>query len=324
MTKTAVIALGGNALTLPGQAGTHQELLASARAMAASVNEVIEAGWRAVLVHGNGPQVGNLAVQQESTALVPAQPLATLGAMTQGQLGSLIAMSIDRVRGPGSAASLITHVTVDPADPAFAEPTKPIGPFFDRGQAERLAADRGWVMHPDSGRGYRRVVASPEPTGIVEIDAVRALVEAGVLVIAAGGGGIPVADGGRPRRGREPRDPFVDAVIDKDRAARLLATLLGAQALLLVTAVDRVMLDYGTPRQSGLATVTADEAAGYLRQGQFPPGSMGPKIGAALQFLDTGGDLAVITSPRLLAATLAGRPGGGTRIEPVAHGGQVR
>jgi len=318
MTKTAVVALGGNALTLPGQAGTSAELMANAASMAACVNEVIEAGWRVVIVHGNGPQVGNLALQQEATPLAPAQPLPALGAMTQGQLGSVLAHSIDALRGHGSAAALITHVTVDRADPAFLAPTKPIGPFFGRARAEQLAAERGWTIRPDAGRGYRRVVASPEPTGIVEIGAIRALVDAGLLVIAAGGGGIPLT-------GRPACHEFADAVIDKDRAARLLATILGAQALLLVTAVDRVMLDYGTPRQSGLAAVTADEAARHLAEGQFPAGSMGPKIEAALQFLAAGGDLAVITSPRLLARSLAGAgPDGGTRIERgpahVVHG----
>src|SRR5215468_12547539 len=137
MAKTAVIALGGNALTRAGQPGTHDEMLANAAGMAAAVNEVIEAGWRVVLVHGNGPQVGNLALQQESTALAPAQPLAALGAMTQGQLGSLLALAIDRLRGPGSAVSVVTHVTVNRADPAFGAPTKPIGPFFGRDQAQR-------------------------------------------------------------------------------------------------------------------------------------------------------------------------------------------
>ena len=316
MTKTAVVALGGNALTLPGQAGRCEEMLANAAEMATAINEVMDAGWRVVVVHGNGPQVGNLALQQEATALVPAQPLAALNAMTQGQLGSLIALSVDLLRGPGRSASLITHVTVDQADPAFQAPTKPIGPFFDQAQAERLAAERGWVVQPDSGRGYRRVVASPEPVGIVEIDAIRALIDAGLLVIAAGGGGIPLASpGGATGGGRV--GVYADAVIDKDRAARLLATLIGAQALLLVTAVDRVMLDYGTPRQAALASMTADEAARHLEEGQFPPGSMGPKIGAALRFLADGGDLAVITTPRLLARTLAGADAdGGTRIEP--------
>jgi carbamate kinase len=242
---------------------------------------------------------------------VPAQPLALLGAMTQGMLGSLIARSIDLLRGRGTAAALVTHVIVDPADPAFGSPSKPIGPFFEAAEAERLARRGGWVIQPDSGRGYRRVVASPQPGSVIEIEAVRALVEAGHLVIAAGGGGIPVlaADTCRP----------VDAVIDKDRAACLIARQLGAQALLLVTAVDQVMLDYGLPTQTALGTITADEAARHLAEGQFPPGSMGPKIEAALRFLDEGGDLAVITSPALLAATLGGRgQPAGTRIERAA------
>jgi carbamate kinase len=308
MAKTAVIALGGNALTRAGQPGTYDEMLANAAVMAAAVNEVIEAGWRVVIVHGNGPQVGNLALQQEATTMVPAQPLALLNAMTQGELGSVIACAIDLLRGPGTAAALVTHVTVDPADPAFQSPSKPIGPFFERSEAQQLAASRGWVVKPDSGRGYRRVVASPEPTGVIEIDALRALVGAGHLVIAAGGGGIPVADA-------TTRGAIVDAVIDKDRAAGLIARLLGAQALLLVTAVDRVMLDYGTPKQSELGTITAAEAARYLDDGQFPPGSMGPKIESALRFLADGGELAVVTSPGLLAATLAGGQRSGTRIE---------
>jgi carbamate kinase len=329
MAKTAVVALGGNALTLPGQAGTCEEMLTRATDMAASINGIIEAGWRVVVVHGNGPQVGSLALQQEATALVPAQPLAMLGAMTQGQIGSMLALAIGRLRGPGSAASLITHVVVDPADPAFGAPTKPIGPFFEPGQAQRLAAERGWTVQPDSGRGYRRVVASPQPVGIVEIAAIRALVDAGVLVIAAGGGGIPLAAGptgpvgdgstgpagaGSADAGRSLRTALADAVIDKDRAARLLATLIGAQALLLVTAVDRVMLDYGTPQQSSLGAVTVDEMTRYLDEGQFPPGSMGPKVEAALQFLGNGGEVAVVTSPGLLAQTLAGADPGGTRI----------
>ncbi len=309
MTKTAVVALGGNALTRAGQAGTCDEMLANAMAMAAAVNDVIDAGWRVVIVHGNGPQVGNLALQQEATSMVPAQPLALLNAMTQGLLGSLIARAVDQLRGPGTSAALITHVTVDPADRAFGSPAKPIGPFFEASEAQQLAASRGWVVQPDSGRGYRRVVASPEPTSVIEIDAMRTLVDAGHLVIAGGGGGIPVAAGGTP-------GVTVDAVIDKDRAACLIATLLGAQALLLVTAVDRVMLDYGTLRQSELGTITAAEAARYLGEGQFPPGSMGPKIEAALRFLAGGGELAVITSPSLLAATLTSDGGrSGTRIE---------
>ena len=311
MTKIAVVALGGNALTQAGQSGSCDEMMANAAAMATAVNDVLEAGWRVVIVHGNGPQVGNLALQQEATSAVPAQPLALIGAMTQGMLGSLIARAIDLLRGRGTAAALVTHVTVDPADPAFGTPSKPIGPFYEPVEAERLARRGGWVVQPDSGRGYRRVVASPQPVGVIEIEAMRALVEAGHLVIAGGGGGIPVLAGDPGRT--------VDAVIDKDRAACLIARQLGARALLLVTAVDQVMIDFGRPTQAGLGTITADHVASYLAEGQFPPGSMGPKIEAALRFLADGGELAVITSPTLLAATLAGRgPTSGTRIERMA------
>ena len=318
MTKIAVVALGGNALTRADQSGTCGEMMVNAATMAMAVNDVLEAGWRVVIVHGNGPQVGNLALQQEAASMVPAQPLALLGAMTQGLLGSLIARAIDLLRGSGTAAALITHVTVDPADPAFVSPSKPIGPFFEPVEAQRLAARSGWVVQPDSGRGYRRVVASPWPTGVIEIEALRTLVDAGHLVIAGGGGGIPVAT--------TDTCGVIDAVIDKDRAACLIAGQLGAQALLLVTAVDRVMLNYGTPAQSGLGTITADEAARYLQEGQFPPGSMGPKIEAALRFLAEGGELAVVTSPALLATTLTGsaKPAG-TRIERTSsQTGRVR
>jgi carbamate kinase len=316
MTKTAVVALGGNALTRAGQSGTCDEMLANAAAMATAVHAVIQAGWRVVVVHGNGPQVGNLALQQEATAMVPAQPLPLLSAMTQGLLGSLLARAINLLCGPGTAVALITHVTVDAADPAFGAPTKPIGPFFEPDEARRLAEGRGWVVQPDSGRGYRRVVASPEPASVLEIDALRALVNAGHLVIAGGGGGIPVQAAG-------PHGGLADAVIDKDRVASLIARLLGAQALALVTAVDRVMLDYGQPTQSELGTITADEAARHHADGQFPPGSMGPKIEAALRFLAEGGEVAVVTSPDLLAETLSGTLVGsvgggarsGTRIE---------
>jgi carbamate kinase len=306
MTKIAVVALGGNALTRLGQAGTADEMAANAAAMAASVNEVIEAGWRVVIVHGNGPQVGNLALQQEATTMVPALPLTLLNAMTQGELGSLIASAVNALRGAGTAVALVSHVTVSGTDPAFAAPAKPIGPFFTQEEAERLAATRGWAVQPDSGRGFRRVVPSPEPAGVAELGAIRTLTEAGHVVIACGGGGIPVTVAGRPGP---------DAVIDKDRAASMLARLLGAQALLIVTAVDRVMLDYGTPQATELDTITADQAGRYLADGQFPAGSMGPKIEAVLAFLAAGGEWAAITSPGLLAATVSGRGRGGTRIE---------
>jgi carbamate kinase len=310
MTKTAVVALGGNAFTRSGQAGTSEEKARNAAPMAAAVKSVLDAGWRVVIVHGNGPQIGNLALQQEATDRVPAQPLDLLGAMTQGELGSLIARAVDALCGPGTAVPVITHAIVDADDPAFRNPTKPIGPFFTKDESERVARERGWAMRDDAGRGYRRVVPSPHPKDLLELSGIRVLVDAGKLVVAAGGGGIPVV--ARP-------DGYagVEAVIDKDHTARLLATNLPARALLLVTAVETIFLDYGTPRQRPLRRISGAEARCHLDDGQFPPGSMGPKVEAALQFLDQGGELAVVTTPELMAATLVGRGAHiGTRIEP--------
>jgi carbamate kinase len=264
-----------------------------------------------VVVHGNGPQVGNLALQQDALAdTVPAQPLHQLSAMTQAQLGGVLARAIDAECGPGAAVCVVTHVLVDPADTAFEHPTKPIGPFLSADEAAALAASRGWTVAEDAGRGYRRLVPSPRPTGIVEIAAVLGLARAGHVVLAAGGGGVPVratADGGLAA---------VDAVIDKDLAAAALAVALGADELYLLTGVDCVLLDHGRPGERPVHRLDAAEAARHLAEGQFPPGSMGPKITAALTFLRAGGHLAVITSARLLEAAAAGRPGAGTRIEP--------
>lgn len=315
MTKTAVVALGGNAFTRVGQAGTYTEQAASAAVMAAAVKSVLDAGWRVVIVHGNGPQVGNLAVQQEATGQVPAQPLHLLTAMTQGQLGSLIALAIDSLCGPGTAVPVITHAVVDAQDPAFGHPSKPIGPFFTQETAGQVAEEKGWTMREDAGRGYRRVVASPAPLDFLELAGIRALIGAGKLVVAAGGGGIPVIPGPAGYQGAE-------AVIDKDHAACLLATTLPAQALLLVTAVEAVFLDYGTDHQRALRRMSIGDAERHLAAGQFPAGSMGPKVSAALRFLRAGGEVAVITTPEQLAATLSGS-GPGTRVEqPGTRAGQ--
>src|SRR3954447_11258148 len=180
----AVVAVGGNAMTAAGEAGTASEIAANARQMAGSLARLVAAGWGVAVVHGNGPQVGNLAIQQEEgTHLVPAQPLHQLVAMTQGQLGGVLAREIDLCCGPGTAVAVVTHVGVDPADRAFRPPTKPIGPFFTAERADALARDRGWRVVEDSGRGYRRVVASPVPVGIVEVDAIRTLLAAGHVVL---------------------------------------------------------------------------------------------------------------------------------------------
>jgi len=273
------------------------------------------AGWEVVLVHGNGPQVGNLAIQQEEGSdAVPEQPLFSLGAMTQGQLGSLFALALRKVLGARAPdiVPLVTHSEVDPADPAFADPTKPIGPFFTAEEAQAFAAERGWAVREDAGRGWRRVVPSPEPVRILESGPIRTLLDAGVVVIAAGGGGIPVVAAPGGYRG-------VEAVIDKDYAAERLATALGAEALVLVTSVEAVLLDYGTPKQRAMLEMSVEDAEAHLAEGQFPAGSMGPKVRAGVRFLRHGGEVAVITTPALVYASLEGtvselegRPG--TRI----------
>jgi carbamate kinase len=209
-------------------------------------------------------------------------------------------------------AALVTHVTVDPADPAFSHPSKPIGPFLGRAEAEDLAARRGWSIVEDSGRGYRRVVPSPEPIDILETGAILALIQAGYVVVAAGGGGVAVVSTPDGYRG-------IDAVIDKDYAAQRLAASLLAEALVLVTGVETVMLDFGTPRQHAVEEMTVDEAERHLADGQFPPGSMGPKVRAATRFLRAGGRVAVITTPELVYPSLEGRASqlegtGGTSI----------
>ncbi len=304
------MALGGNAFTRGHESGTYDEMAANAREMAEAVDGLRRAGWRVAVVHGNGPQVGTLAIQQDAgEPMVPGQPLWALGSMTQGLLGSLFCLALREVGGERGTevVSLVTHVRIDPADPAFARPTKPIGPFFSAEAAQRLAGQRGWRVVEDAGRGYRRVVPSPAPVEILEARAITRLLEQGSIVVAAGGGGIPVAH-------RDGRPAGVDAVIDKDLAAALLGTTIGAQALVLVTDVDAVMLDFGTPRQRPLGTVSADEMRQHLRNGQFPEGSMGPKVRACLRFLDAGGRCAVIARPRLAPAVLSGHPAAGTRI----------
>jgi len=323
MGRIVVLALGGNALTNVGQAGTYEELEANATSMARSVSSLMRTGWEVVLVHGNGPQVGNLALQQEEGSdVVPPQPLFVLGAMTQGQIGSLLSLALRKVVGPRAPGivSVVTHAEVDPADPAFDNPTKPIGPFLDPAEAQAYAAARGWAVKEDAGRGWRRVVPSPEPISILEGPAIRALLEGGFVVIAAGGGGIPVVASGPTYHG-------IEAVIDKDYAAQHLASSLEAQALVLVTSVESVLLDYGTPDQRAIEEMSLEDAEHHLTAGQFPEGSMAPKVRAATRFLRAGGEVAVITTPALVYASLEGtvselegRPG--TRIVRMRSAGE--
>ncbi len=302
--KTVVVALGGNALIKPGQQGTHEEQSANAAAMAKAVGQLVEKGYRVVIAHGNGPQVGNLAVQQVcSSDVVPPLPLHSLGAMTQGQIGSLLVQALWAAlpHHRGRLVAVVTHAVVDAEDPAFDAPSKPIGPFLDA-QAEASAIVRGWIVGDDAGRGRRRLVPSPSPRAILEADAISLLVDAGFLVIAGGGGGIPLAR-------REYQLTGVEAVIDKDRTALELAKAVRADVLALITGIDHVLLDFGTPGERPIIEMTTQDAQRYIAGEQFAVGSMKPKVEAAVEFVNAGGEFALITSPACLVAAAAGEAG---------------
>lgn len=306
-----VVAVGGNALA-PAGLGDYAGQAERAADLARTVIAMLDDGRRLLVVHGNGPQVGALAIAQEAVARdVPPQPLFALGAMTQGQLGFLLGQAIgDALEASGrprTVAAVMTQVVVDGGDGAFSAPTKPIGPFFSEGRAKRLAQARGWAVAEDAGRGWRRVVASPEPLEVVEWPEIERLLTDGRVVIACGGGGVPVTRSGSDLEG-------VDAVIDKDLSAALVGRLVGADTLLLLTGVDRVALDFGKPTQREVAEMTLDEARAHMADGQFPAGSMGPKVDAAIRFVEGGGSAAVIGRLERAAEALAGTSG--TRIVP--------
>lgn len=306
----AVVALGGNAITREGQGGTYPEMLANCQEMAASVCALREAGWRVVITHGNGPQVGNLAIQQEAGGHeVPGQPLFALGAMTQGLIGHLIQMALlgTHDEGLGPVVGVVTHVIVDGQDEAFGRPSKPIGPFYSHHEAKVRSDLSGHQIIEDSGRGYRIVVPSPRPQVVLEGDAISELSQDGYLVVAGGGGGIPVVDHDGTLVG-------IEAVVDKDRCAALLAAHLGADALLLVTGVECVLADFGKPTEREIHFVEAAQMREYAEQGQFPAGSMGPKVEAALDFIDTSDGYAVITDASSMALALGEGDAPGTRI----------
>ena len=309
-TRTAVIAIGGNSLVRPGEADSFEQQLRTAEETCEGIAEIVSAGYRVVVTHGNGPQVGDALLRSElAAAQVPPLPLDACGAETQGSIGYTLQQVLGNVfrrRGISNpVVAVVTQVVVDPQDPAFANPTKPIGPFYTREEAQRRMRELGWHMVEDAGRGYRRVVPSPEPREIIELPAIQRALESGSVVIAVGGGGIPVIRRGDKLVG-------VEAVIDKDRASSLLATALGAPVFIISTSVDRVALNYRRPGERFVDSLTVSEAARCLAEGHFPPGSMGPKIEAALAFLENGGQVVVITSPGSLAASLAGQAG--TRI----------
>jgi carbamate kinase len=303
-----VLALGGNALIRPGDRGTLEEQYGRISEAMAHTADLLTAGFAAVITHGNGPMVGNLLLQMEcARALVPPMPLFISDADTEGSLGYLIQQclvnELHRRGLPRQVATVVTQVVVSAVDPAFQAPDKPIGPFYPAGEAARLQTEQGWQLVEDAGRGWRRVVPSPQPLTIIEQDIISYLLQGGIIVIAAGGGGVPVI--------RRPDGDLrgVEAVIDKDRAAAVLAREIAADLLIFLTAVDYVYLDYGQAGQRPLPTLTRAEARKYLADGQFAPGSMGPKIESALDFLSQGGRRVLITQPENLAAALQGRTG---------------
>jgi len=308
-----VLAIGGNSLIRDETHRTVQDQWVLARETCHHIADIIAAGHRVVVTHGNGPQVGFIIRRSElARHELHEVPLDSCDADTQGAIGYMIQQSLEneftRRRLAKLAVSVVTQVEVRADDPAFTRPSKPIGSFMDEGVARSRAAREGWTVVEDAGRGWRRVVASPEPVAIVELDAIRTLVDAGFVVTAVGGGGIPVVrDAAGELHG-------VEAVIDKDLASSLLATALKADQFVISTSVDRVYLDYGTPSARPIDRLTLDEARRYLAEGQFGEGSMAPKIRAVVRYLEQGGKRAVITCPEELELAIDGRAG--TEIVP--------
>ena len=299
--SATVVALGGNALVREGERGTVAEQRANLREHCAALAPLL--GGPLVVTHGNGPQVGAALLRSERAAdEAPPLPLWLAVAQTQAEIGSLIGLELGAlVKRP--IATIVTHVRVDEDDPAFAEPTKPIGPFYSGEQAKRLDAERGWRLVEDAGRGWRRVVPSPEPRAVVELEAVRRLLDDGIVAVACGGGGIPVVE-------RSGRLDGIDAVIDKDLSSALLATALGARRLVVVTDVPALLRGYGTPVEEEVRSLTPAEAEELLPE--LAAGSMRPKVEASARFArETGGE-ALIVSAAGLADALEGKSG--TRI----------
>ncbi len=276
----AVVALGGNAFNRPGEPITQETHLRNVDVAARVVARIVQEGHQVVVTHGNGPQVGYLAELQKENGTFR---LDALNAMTQGMLGYFIVSALDRYLGRGRAVALVTRVEVDCDDPAFKNPTKFIGPLYSREQAEALAQKYGWQIRQDPRGGWRRVAASPTPLKIVEVEAVKRLLDAGFIVVAAGGGGIPICG-----------DRGVEGVIDKDLASSLLALELDADFFMILTDTDAVYLNYRKPNQRRLDKVRVEELERYFAEGHFPPGSMGPKVQAVINFVKKSGKRAAI------------------------------
>jgi carbamate kinase len=306
-----VIALGGNAAYPPTIKGTAEEQLDVMAGLCEHFVRTVEAGYRLILTHGNGPVVGNILFRMARTALeLPPMPMDVCVAHSQGGMGYMLEQSFANVLKrhgcPAKVAAVLTEVEVAPDDPAFSNPTKPVGKFFSAEEAARMEAETGWVFKEDSGRGWRRVVPSPVPKQILDLHAIEALLAADIIPIAAGGGGIPVI------RDAHGCHHGVPAVIDKDLTSAMLAAQAGASTFIMLTGVEQVMLDFGKPTQRAVSVMTVSEARRHMADGQFPPGSMGPKVEAALNYLAVCDGAVVITSLERAFDALTGAAG--TRI----------
>jgi carbamate kinase len=310
-TKIALIAFGGNAILPENQRGLQEEQMRNAQKAAELMVQIVRKGYELIVVHGNGPQVGNLLIQmEEASNKIPPFSLDVCDAMTEGSMGFMLEKAIINELRRNSidkdVATVITQVVVDKDDPAFQKPTKPVGPFYPKFRGQQLARQKRWTMVEDAGRGYRKVVPSPKPIDIVPKWVIRDLVISGRIVIAAGGGGIPVIINSRGLY------EGAEAVIDKDYAASLLAREVGVDLFIILTGIPRVYHNFGQPDQKPLPVITIEEARRYLAEGQFPPGSMAPKIQAAIEYIEAGGKEVLITSASHLKAALLNRSG--TRI----------
>jgi carbamate kinase len=307
-----VVAIGGNAIIAEHERGTWAEQCANAAVIAGQLAALKRTGHELVLTHGNGPQVGALHVQHaRAREKVPALPFDALVAMTQGQLGYLLQSAIEDADPDVRTVTIVTRVRVEAEDPSFSHPTKPIGRFFDDEAEARRAAGQTLTVAPDAGRGWRTVVPSPRPHEIVEFEQIAAVAGSGALVIAAGGGGIPVVR-------RYGRLVGAEAVIDKDRASAVLARAVDASLLIMLTGVECVALDFGTRWQRDMARLTASDAERLLAEGEFPPGSMGPKVESAARFVRETGGAAIVTCAERLLDAVEGTAG--TRVVPDAEG----
>ena len=309
MDKCVMIALGGNAIKQPDERGTVEEQMRNVAVACRQIAEIAKQGYKIVITHGNGPQVGNLAIQQEQAQnIVPPQPLVVLGSMTQGQIGYMMQQSLRNLLGEDGweVVTVVTQVLVDRDDPDFVDPNKPVGPFYTEEEAKKIGEENGWTVkhvRPSGDRQWRRVVPSPIPLGIVEGKAIKTMVDAGMIVIASGGGGIPVI------KNDEGWLEGVDAVIDKDRAGSVLAKEVDAHIFLVLTDVDCAKLDYGKPDERPVERMTPAEAWKYSEEGHFLPGSMGPKVEACTRFVEDGGERSIITSLAKAVDALKGEAG---------------